>query len=107
MVEATKETIKILLDVDSEGYVIGYQSEFFDGSKWVTPFDTSNAVDLTQAEIDKIVLGASKLIDGEIVVDKAKQAELEAEANKPEPTSEQKMIATLMAKVTELEAKNE
>ena len=104
MVEATKENIKTLLDVDSGGYIIGYQSEFFDGSKWVTPFDTTNAVDLTRTKIDEIVLGASKLIDGEIVVDKAKQAELEAKTNKVIPTAEQQLISTLMLKVAKLEA---
>lgn len=62
------------------------------------------SVSFPQAEIGKIVLGASKLIDGEIVVDKDKQVELEAEANKVMPTAEQQLISTLMLKFAKLEA---
>ena len=107
-----RSSLKVLLGLDSDGYVVDYQQEFWDGSDWQAPFDTTNAVSLPQAEIDKIVIGASKLIDGAIVVDKAKQAELEAETNKVTPTAEQMMInalglqnAQLVAKVTALTEK--
>ncbi|WP_390408741.1 phage infection protein [Lacticaseibacillus jixiensis] len=100
----SKDEIKVLFDLDSNGYITGWQQEFYDGTNWIAPFDTANAVDLAQTEIDKIVLGASKLIDGEIVVDKAKQAEIEAEANKVVPTTEQQLIATLSLRLAQLEA---
>jgi len=100
-----KKTIKVIFYTDSDGYITGWQQEFFDGTKWQTPFDTTNAVDLAQSDLNGISLGATKLIDGQLVLDTVKQSEIEAEANKITPTTEQQMIATLMAKVTELEAK--
>lgn len=102
----TKDKIKVLFSIDADGYITGYQQEFYDGKAWQTPFDTTDAVSLPQAEIDKIVLGSSELIDGAIVVDKAKQAELEAEANKVTPTTEQQLIATLSLRLAQLEAKS-
>jgi hypothetical protein len=108
----TKDKIKVLFSINTDGYIIGYQQEFYDGKEWQMPFDTTDAVSLPQAEIDKIALGSSELIDGAIVVDKAKQAELEAEANKVTPTAEQQMInalglqnAQLAAQVTALTEK--
>ena len=101
-----KKTIKILFDTDSSDYITGWQQEFWDGADWQTPFETTDAVNLPQAEIDKIVIGASKLIDGAIVVDNAKQAEIEAEASKVTPTTEQQLIATLSLRLAQLEAKS-
>ena len=103
----TKDKIKVLFDLDVNGYIIGWQQEFFDGTKWQTPFDTTNAVDWAQSDLNGISLGATRIVDGQLVLDTVKQAEIEAEANKVTPTTEQQMIAALMAKVTELEAKNE
>ena len=100
----TKDKIKVLFDLDADGYIIGYQQEFYDGKAWQTPFDTTNAVELSQSDLNGISLGATKLIDGQLVLDTSKQAELEAEANKVIPTAEQQLISTLMLKVAKLEA---
>ena len=102
----TKDKIKVLFDLDADGYIIGYQQEFYDGKDWQTPFDTASAIEVTPTDLANICLGASKVsADGIITTDEDKRAELEAEANKVIPTPEQQMIAALVAKVTELEAK--
>ena len=104
----TKDKIRVLFDTDAGGYIIGYQQEFYDGKAWQTPFDTTSAIEVTPTDLSTLCLGASKVSeDGTITTDADKKAELEAEANKVIPTPEQQMIATLMAKVTELEAKDE
>lgn len=90
-----KDKVKVLFDLDSNGYITGWQQEFYDGKAWQTPFDTTNAVEISQSDLNGISLGATKLIDGQLVLDTSKQAELEAEANKVTPTSEQQMINTL------------
>ncbi|MCT4383788.1 phage infection protein, partial [Lacticaseibacillus paracasei] len=77
----TKDNIRVLFDTDADGYIIGYQQEFYDGKEWQTPFDTTNAVEVAPDDLDTIVIGATKLIDGQLVLDTSKQAELEAEAN--------------------------
>ena len=100
----TKDKIKVLFDLDGNSYITGWQQEFYDGKQWQTPFDTTNAVEVTLADLDTIVMGATKLTDGQLVLDTAKQAELEAEANKVIPTAEQQLISTLMLKVAKLEA---
>ncbi|WP_179394991.1 phage infection protein [Lacticaseibacillus absianus] len=87
--------MKVIFDTDDEGYITGYQQAFWDGEQWQTPFDTTDAVDLAQIEVDKIVLGASKLVNGAIMVDQVKLAEI-AEADKPQPTAEEE-IAQLKA----------
>ncbi|WP_125581504.1 phage infection protein [Lacticaseibacillus suibinensis] len=99
----TKERIRALFTLDSDGYIIGYQREFFDGKEWQTPFDTTNAVEVAPGDLDTIVMGATKLRNGKLVVDEAKQAELEQPVT-PQPTAEQQLIATLMLKVAKLEA---
>ena len=91
-----KEEYTTLLHV-GEGYIQGYEVEFWDDREWQTPFDTTDAVLLPQSEIDKIALGASKLVDGAIVVDQAKLAEMQ-EAAKPQPTAEEQVVA-LQAKL--------
>ncbi|WP_203623954.1 phage infection protein [Lacticaseibacillus sp. 866-1] len=107
-----KEKVIVLLELDADGYITGYQQEFWDGRQWQTPFDTTNAVEVAPGDLDTIVTGATKLINGKLVVDEAKQAELEAEANKVIPTAEQQMInalglqnAQLAAQVTALTEK--
>lgn len=52
------------------------------------------------------MIGATKLIDGQLVLDTVKQAEIEAEANKVTPTAEQQLIATLSLRLAQLEAKS-
>ena len=65
-------------------------------------------MEVVQGDLYTIIMGASKVsADGTITIDDDKKAELEAEANKPYPSPEQQMIAALVAKVTELEAKDE
>ena len=92
----TKDKIRVLFDTDENGYIIGYQSEFYDGRQWQTPFDTTNAIEVTPADLASVVLGASKVSsDGIITTDEDKRAELEAEANKLIPTAEQQMINAL------------
>jgi len=101
----TKDKIKVLFSIDADGYIAGFQQEFFDGNKWQTPFDTSNAVEVTPVDLASVVLGASKVsADGIITTDEDKRAELETEANKVIPTAEQQMIASLILKVAKLEA---
>jgi len=102
----TKDKIRVLFDTDEDGYITGYQQEFYDGKEWQTPFDTTFAIEVTPADLANIYFGASKVsVDGTITTNEDKRSEIEAEANKPQPTPEQQMIAALMAKVTELEAK--
>ena len=101
-----KKIIKVLLDTDSAGYITGWQQEFYDGTKWQTPFDTTNAIDLAQSDLNGISLGATKLIDGQLVLDTVKQEEIEAEANKVTPTTEQQLIATLSLRLAQMEAKS-
>lgn len=108
----TKDKIRVLFSIDTDGYILGYQQEFYDGKDWVAPFDTANAVEVAPGDLDTIVTGATKLINGKLVVDEAKQAELEAEANQVIPTAEQQMInalglqnAQLAAQVTALTEK--
>jgi hypothetical protein len=91
----TKDKIKVLFDLDGDCYITGWQQEFYDGEQWQTPFDTTNAVEISQSDLNGISLGTTKLIDGKLVLDTSKQAELESEANKVTPTSEQQMINTL------------
>lgn len=98
-----KEKILVSFYFDDDGYITGWQAEFYDGSRWQTPFDTTNAVELTQTEIGTIVLGATRYTDGKLVVDESKQAELEQPVT-PKPTAEQQLIAALMLKVAKLEA---
>ncbi|MFD1484696.1 phage infection protein [Lacticaseibacillus baoqingensis] len=108
----TKDKIEVLFSIDADGYIIGYQQEFYDGKAWQTPFDTTNAIEVSQSDLNGISLSATKLIDGQLVLDTSKQAELEAEANKVIPTPEQQMInalglqnAQLAAQVTALTEK--
>lgn len=102
----TKDKIHVLFDLDSNGYILGYQQEFYDGKDWVAPFDTTSAIEVTPADLASVVLGASKVsADGIITTDEDKRAELEAEANKVIPTAEQQLIATLSLRLAQLEAK--
>ncbi|WP_203663557.1 phage infection protein [Lacticaseibacillus sp. 53-4] len=100
-----KDKIRVLFDTDADGYIIGYQQEFYDGKAWQTPFDTTNAIEVTPTDLANICLGASKVSeDGTITTDADKKAELEAEANKPEPSPEQHLLANLTLEVAQLKA---
>lgn len=101
-----KATVKVLFSFDDQGWIVGYQSEFFDGTDWQTPFDVTGSVEVAPADLETIVIGATKLIDGQLVLDTVKQAEIEAKANKVTPTTEQQLIATLSLRLAQLEAKS-
>ena len=104
----TKDKVQVLFDTNADGYIIGYQQEFYDGKAWQTPFDTTNAIEATPTDLANICFGASKVSeDGTITTDADKKAELEAKANKVIPTAEQQMIATLSLRLAQMEAKNE
>lgn len=96
----TKDKIRVLFDTDADGYIIGYQQEFYDGKQWQAPFDTTNAVEVTPADLANICLGASKVSsDGTITTDAEKQKEIgDAEAKLEEeakPVDYQAIIAQL------------
>lgn len=98
----------MLFDTNADGYIIGYQQEFYDGKAWQTPFDTTNAIEVTPTDLANICFGTSKVSeDGTITTDADKKAEFEAEANKVIPTAEQQMIATLSLRLAQMGAKNE
>ncbi|MFT8775036.1 MAG: phage infection protein, partial [Lacticaseibacillus paracasei] len=33
------DKVKAIFSTDEDGYITGYQQEFWDGSQWQTPFD--------------------------------------------------------------------
>ncbi|WP_270235359.1 phage infection protein [Lacticaseibacillus suilingensis] len=92
-----KEKIKVLFDTDADGYIMGWSQEFWDGRQWQTPFDTTNAVELTADEIGGIVMGATKYADGKLTVDADKQKAL-ADIAEPD-TQTDPQVAALQAKV--------
>lgn len=98
-----KDKLKVLFTTDAGGYITGWQQEFWDGRQWQAPFDTTNAVEVAPGDLDTIVMGATKLINGKLVVDEAKQAELEQPVT-PQPTTDQQMLAAVMLRVAKLEA---
>jgi hypothetical protein len=100
---AEKDNVRVLFGLDADGYIIGWQQEFYDGEQWQAPFDTTDAVEVAAPDLATIVLGATKWVNGKLVINPDKQAELEAEANKVTPTTEQKMIASLMLRMMAIE----
>ncbi|WP_125570452.1 phage infection protein [Lacticaseibacillus songhuajiangensis] len=100
---AEKDKVRVLFGFDADGYIIGWQQEFYDGEQWQAPFDTTGAVEVAAPDLATIVLGATKWVNGKLVINPDKQAELEAEANKVTPTAEQKMIASLMLRMMAIE----
>ena len=92
-----KNKLKVLFATDADGYITGWQAEFYDGRQWQVPFDTTNAVEIAPADLDTIVMGATKYADGKLTVDADKQKELAAAA---EPTTQtDPQVAALQAKV--------
>ena len=83
----TKNPIKVLFNFDEDGYITGYQSEFWDGKDWQATFDTSKAVEMDPDELNTVVFGATKYTGGKLVIDKDKQADLQNSQPKPEPTA--------------------
>ena len=56
-----KDKINVLFDTDEDGYITGYQQEFYDGKEWQTPFDTASAIEVTPTDLANFYLGASKV----------------------------------------------
>lgn len=100
-----KDKIKVLFDTDANGYILGYQNEFFDGSNWVVPFDTSKAIDISPSDLSNIHLGASKISsDGTFTLDEEKDKELIAEQEKAINLTPEKQLEDLQAKNDKLSA---
>ena len=101
----TKDKIRVLFDTNEDGYITGYQQEFYDGKEWQTPFDVTSAIEVTPMDLANICFGASKVSsDGTITTDDDKKAELEAEANKVITTVDQLKAenATMQSALMEL-----
>ena len=97
------DKVKAIFNTDEDGYITGYQQEFWDGSQWQTPFDDEKAILIAPEELKKIAIGASKLADdGTVVIDTDKQAALEKAANQVKPTGEQMLLANLTLEVAQL-----
>ncbi|EPC71681.1 hypothetical protein Lpp71_12715 [Lacticaseibacillus paracasei subsp. paracasei Lpp71] len=91
--------MKVRLDTQADGFIYA----------WGTDYTGDNVVDIDENELKKIVAGASKLVDGKIVVDQQRVTDLYPDDSMPTPTPEQQMIAALYARVTKIEdgGKNE
>ena len=57
------DKVKAIFSTDEDGYITGYQQEFWDGTQWQTPFDDEKAIMIAPEELKKIAIGASKLAD--------------------------------------------
>ncbi|MCT4383891.1 phage infection protein [Lacticaseibacillus paracasei] len=102
----TKNPIKALFSLNDGGYITGFQTEFWDGKNWQTTFDTSKAVEVDPAELNKIVFGATKYTGGKLVIDKDKRAELENNQPKPEPSAADSANAETMKMVASITMSN-
>ncbi|WP_335139992.1 hypothetical protein [Lacticaseibacillus paracasei] len=91
--------MKVRLDTQADGFIYA----------WGTDYTSDNVVDIDDNELKKIVVGASKLVDGKIVVDQQRVANLYPADAMPTPSPEHQMIAELYARVMKLEGgeKNE
>lgn len=85
--------MKVRLDTQADGFIYAQG----------TDYTSDNVVDLDENELKKIVAGASKLVDGKIVVDQQRVTDLYPADVMPTPSPEQQMIAALYARVTKLE----
>lgn len=103
--DQSKDKIRVLFDTDNDGYITGYQQEFWDGKQWQAPFDDEKAILIAPEELKKIAIGASKLADdGTVVIDTDKQAALEKAASQVTPTAEQMLLANLTLEVAQMKA---
>ncbi|RND74959.1 hypothetical protein FAM18133_01353 [Lacticaseibacillus paracasei] len=91
--------MKVRLDTQADGFIYA----------WGTDYTSDNVIDIDENELKKIVAGASKLVDGKIVVDQQRVADLYPADAMPTPSPEHQMIAELYARVMKLEGgeKNE
>lgn len=89
--------VKVALDVDSDGYIIGWtEADFAVSGATLTEIDENELATVADP------LGASKLTDGHVVKDDTKAAEL----TRVTPTAEQQLIAALSLQIAQLEAKS-
>ncbi|MCI0375431.1 hypothetical protein [Lacticaseibacillus paracasei] len=85
--------MKVRLDTQADGFIYA----------WGTDYTSDNVFDIDENELKNIVAGASKLVDGKIVVDQQRVTDLYPADVMPTPSPEQQMIAALYARVTKLE----
>lgn len=86
--------MKVRLDIQADGFIYA----------WGTDYTSDNVVDIDENELKKIVAGASKLVDGKIVVDQQRVTDLYPADTMPTPTPEHQMIAALTLEVAQLKA---
>ena len=86
--------MKVRLDTQADGFIYA----------WGTDYTSDNVVDIDENELKKIVAGASKLVDGKIVVDQQRVADLYPADAMPTPSPEQQMIAALTLEVAQMKA---
>lgn len=91
--------MKVRLDTQADGFIYA----------WGTDYTSDNMVDIDDNELKKIVVGASKLVDGKIVVDHQRVTDLYPADVLPTPSPDQQMIAALYARMAKIEdgGKNE
>jgi len=86
--------MKVRLDTQADGFIYA----------WGTDYTGDNVVDIDEDELKKIVAGASKLVDGKIVIDQQRVTDLYPADAMPTPSPEQQMIAALTLEVAQLKA---
>ncbi|MDN4553350.1 hypothetical protein QYI97_03720 [Lacticaseibacillus paracasei] len=86
--------MKVRLDTQADGFIYA----------WGTDYTSDNVVDIDENELKKIVAGASKLVDGKIVVDQQRVADLYPTDVMPTPSPEQQMIAANTLELAKLKA---
>ena len=86
--------MKVRLDTQADGFIYA----------WGTDYTSDNMVDIDENELKKIVAGASKLVNGKIVVDQQRVTDLYPADAMPTPSPEQQMIAALTLEVAQLKA---
>jgi len=86
--------MKVRLDTQADGFIYA----------WGTDYTGDNVVDIDENELKKIVAGASKLVDGKIVIDQQRVTDLYPADAMPAPSPEQQMIAALTLEVAQLKA---
>jgi len=86
--------MKVRLDTQADGFIYA----------WGTDYTGDNVVDIDENELKKIVAGASKLVDGKIVIDQQRVTDLYPADAMPTPSPEQQMIAALTLEVAQLKA---
>ncbi|WP_335139534.1 hypothetical protein [Lacticaseibacillus paracasei] len=85
--------MKVRLDTQADGFIYA----------WGTDYTSDNVIDIDENELKKFVVGASKLVDGKIVVDQQRVTDLYPADVMPSPSPEHQMIAALYARVAKLE----